>query len=493
MVSGAAGGFVGMLGDLAGILSPEEAQELQRRWAALGTYEPKTEAGREQMDVIGGLTESLPPVTGAATPRVRIGKESKRVSLPESERRAVEFAKQTGAPLMESDINPPKTFPGKAVRGVAEKVPLVGTAGQRAKQQEARQGAIKSFTESYDAVTDTDLYNSLVDSQSKVKKQMSKGYDQIGEQMQGEIIPKSNTLTAIDMEIERLNKPGSVKNPEMVAKLETLRDDLLSGDSDYQGMRDNRTLVRETLKSDDSRTTSDRVIDRVYSAMTKDIQDSVTAIAGEDAARKLKALDSQLAKQYKEARNTKLKNILNKGDVKPEEVKKMLLSTDKSEVGKLYSELDNTGRGKARGVLVSELGKVFDENESPEKFLQRARKLENQFDVFFNGEQKDSYKNLISYLNQTRQASNAGVLNQNGQQLMTLITMAPVADIAGTGGVATATAITAGTLGKLMESRKVNSALRRLKKIRPYTPEYNQALIALDNAVNEIKETTNQN
>ena len=104
MVSGAVGGAAGAIGDLLGYLTPEEAQELQRRAAAAGTYEPKTEAGQAQTKAIGELTESLPPVTGAATPRVRIGKEPVSPRLPEGVERAVRFADENKLPLMQSDV-----------------------------------------------------------------------------------------------------------------------------------------------------------------------------------------------------------------------------------------------------------------------------------------------------------------------------------------------------------------------------------------------------
>lgn len=488
MLTGAAGGAVGAIGDLLGFLTPEEAQVLQQRAAAAGTYEPKTEAGIAQTKAIGELTESLPPITGAPTPRVRVGREPVKPVASEGIERATRFAEENKVPLMQSDIEQPKTFAGKAVRGLAEKVPVAGTGGLRAKQQEARQGAVSQFIEGYDTVSDQDLYNSLVRSQDKKKQKISQQYDEIGNAMGDSVVSPVKTIQAIDTEIERLTKPGVIRDESVLSDLQAVRDQLSSGDVDYNTMRENRTYVRESLKSDKSQTMSDRVIDRVYKAMTDDIQDAVRVTAGDEAASKLKAVDSQLAKQYNEAKKTKLKNVLSKGDVKPEEVKKMLLSNDKSDNVKLYRELDKKGRQNARGVLVGELAAAFEDTESPEKFLQRAKKLEDQFGVFFKGEEGESYKDLISYLNQTRQAANAGVYNQNGQQLMTLVTMAPVADLAATGGVATTAAGTVGLLGRALESRKIRNALKRVKSTRPYTPDYNQALIALDNAVNEVKE-----
>lgn len=488
MVTGAVGGAAGAIGDLLGYLTPEEAQELQRRAAAAGTYEPKTEAGQAQTKAIGELTESLPPVTGAATPRVRIGREPVKPKLPEGVERAVRFADENKAPLMQSDVQEPGTFAGKSIRGLAEKVPLFGTGGAREKQQGARQDVISNFLGKYDTVTDQDLYNSLMKSQDKRKQAISKQYDDIGTAMGDAKVLPSKTIEVIDAELERLNKPGVIKDESVISDLQTVRDQLSSGEVDYNTMRNNRTYVRESLKSDKAKTMSDRVIDKVYSAMTDDIQDAVKNVAGEEFSNKLKAVDATLAKQYNEAKKTKLKNVLSKGDVKPEEVTKMLLSNDKSDNAKLYKELGKNGRKNARAVLVGELAKVYEENESPERFLGRAKKLKDQFGVFFRGEEGETFKDMISYLNQTRQASKAGVFNQNGQQLMTLISAAPAVDIVSTGGALSGVAGGVGLLGRALESRKIRNGLRRIKNTRPYTPEYNQALIALDNAVNELND-----
>ena len=80
------------------------------------------------------------------------------------------------------------------------------------------------------------------------------------------------------------------------------------------------------------------------------------------------------------------------------------------------------------------------------------------------------------------------MFNQNGQQLMTLFSAAPAVDIVSTGGALSGVAGGVGLLGRALESRKIRNGLRRIKNTRPYTPEYNQALIALDNAVNELND-----
>lgn len=64
-------GITAAIGDLTGILTPEEAQQLQERAMAAVTYEPRTEAGQEYTGAIGDVLNVLPPVTGAGLPSSR--------------------------------------------------------------------------------------------------------------------------------------------------------------------------------------------------------------------------------------------------------------------------------------------------------------------------------------------------------------------------------------------------------------------------------------
>lgn len=494
MLTGAVGGLAGAIGDLAGILTPEEAQELQQRAASIGTYEPRQEAAKAQVEALGELTESLPPVMGANVPRVRIGPEGKVKGLTGQAAQAEKLAQQKGLPLYESDVNPPTTFAGKAIRGLGEKVPLFGTGGKRAAQQEARQGLISDFLSEAGDVSERDLFNSLKRSNEKRAEAMGNKYQDIQNRMGEDTVPPTNTISAIDAEIERLQQPGKVQDPDLVKKLETLKSDLESGEQDYRGMRENRTLVREKLKSDmGTSTLESRAIDRVYNAMTQDIQSSVSGKLGKKDAANLRKLDKDLYDQINETKKTKLKNVLQKGDVKPEEVSKMMLSNDPSEARQLYKALDKQGRENARGFFLNKLRDFYEESESPEKFLSRVNKYKRQVETFFPGSKGEDFNNLLSYLKQTKQASSAGVYNKNGQELIGFLTYAaPSLDAAtlASGGtpVATATAASLGLMARAMENRKIRVGLRKLRTLRPYTPEYNQTLIAIDNAVNDLNQ-----
>ncbi len=76
-----AGSAVGAIGDLVGLLTPEEAQELANRWASKLTYEPDSGASKQQLEAIGETLGVLPAVMGSApmagaTSRIKTPKPS---------------------------------------------------------------------------------------------------------------------------------------------------------------------------------------------------------------------------------------------------------------------------------------------------------------------------------------------------------------------------------------------------------------------------------
>ena len=76
-----AGSAVGAIGDLAGILTPEEAQELANRWASNLTYEPDSQASQQQLEAIGETLGVLPAVMGSAPMAGGIGRRAGKAPL----------------------------------------------------------------------------------------------------------------------------------------------------------------------------------------------------------------------------------------------------------------------------------------------------------------------------------------------------------------------------------------------------------------------------
>lgn len=66
--AGIPAGLAGAVGDLLGMMTPEEAQSFQEEAMSRFTYEPRSEAGQEYIGEIGEVLGTLPPVMGAAMP-----------------------------------------------------------------------------------------------------------------------------------------------------------------------------------------------------------------------------------------------------------------------------------------------------------------------------------------------------------------------------------------------------------------------------------------
>lgn len=505
--TGLTGGTLGYLGgaarglgqQLLGEGTAQDAQRMAEEGAAMLTYAPRTEAGQRMVGAIGDAASALPPALGMATPLQATGAIQgaartaqaagiRAPSLPtpklqQGAEQAVAFADENQLPITTSDISPPTSATGRGAQIVGEQTPFIGTGALRGQQQEARVGLLQKLKDETPEISDEVISKSLTNSVNSYKAAIGKRYNAISQQMADRKFPINNTIKAIDDELASLTQESKIKDPATISALQSIRDDLTSGDSQtFQVMRDNRTFMRENLKSDRPSTQADRVIDRVYNAMTEDIQSAVKSALGDDAAFKLKQADKLFASEINTQKKTKLKNALMKGDVKPEEATKVLFSNSPSDVRELYSSLDNKGRANARAAIINKM--LEKANESPERFLSEANRYKTQYETFFKGEERAKLDGMIAYLNATRRAAKATVDTPTGQRNIPIIVAGGAgADIAGGGGAISLTIGTIAGLSRLYESKPVRNALIRLSKTKPDNPNYERAYLAADAAI----------
>lgn len=495
----AIGNIEGAIGDLTGRLTPEQAQQVGQNYAQSVTYAPRTEAGQRQVAAIGEALGALPPVLGVATPLQAVGAGQAvgrtaqaagirapsipRPTIQQGADEAVAFAEQNKLPLTTSDISPSTSGVGRATQVIGEQTPFVGTGGLRGKQQEDRVGLLQKLKDETPEISDEALSKSLIDSVNSYKSTIGKRYNDIAQRMGDRKFPIDNTIKAINSELESLTQGGKIQDKATIAALQEIKDNLLAGDGNsFRVMRDNRTFMRENLKSDKPSTQADRVIDRVYNAMTDDIQSAVKSTLGDEAAFKLKQADKLFATEINTQKKTKLKNALLKGDVKPEEATKVLFSNSPSDVRELYAALDNNGRANARAAIINKM--LEKANESPDKFLSEANRYKSQYSTFFKGAERAKLDGMIAYLEATRRASKATVDTPTGQRNIPFVVAGGAgADIAGGGGAITATIGTIAGLSRLYESRPVRNALIRLSKAKPSDPNYEKLYLAADAAI----------
>lgn len=505
--TGATGGTLGYLGgaarglgqQLLGEGTAQDAQRMAEEGAAMLTYAPRTEAGQRITGQVGEALAALPPSLGMATPlqatgaiqgagrtTQALGVRAPSIPAPrlqQGAQQAVAFADENNLPVTTSDISPPTSATGRGAQIIGEQTPFIGTGAMRGAQQEARVGLLQKLKDETPEISDEVISKSLTDSVNAYKSAIGKRYNSIAEQMADRKFPINNTIKAIDAELESLSQGGKIQDKSTISALQEIKDNLTSADGQsFRVMRDNRTFMRENLKSDKPSTQADRVIDRVYNAMTDDIQSAVKSALGDDAAFKLKQADKLFASEINTQKKTKLKNALLKGDVKPEEATKVLLSNSPSDVRELYASLDNKGRANARAAIINKL--LEKANESPERFLSEANRYKSQYSTFFKGEEKAKLDGMIAYLNATRRAAKATVDTPTGQRNIPLLVAGGAgADIAGGGGAISLTIGTIAGLSRLYESKPVRNALIRLAKTKPDNPNYERAHLAADAAI----------
>ncbi len=487
----------GKIGSEEGVKLIEQSMQ---DYARVGTYQPRTQVGQDIAKKAGETLGALPPVVAGFTPTQTLGAMqsagrsaqalgaerlmTKAPATVKDAELAQQFAEENALPLTTSDVIPTTSAIGKNIKVLSEQTPIVGTSALRARQQNARVGLLDKLREETPEITDAALSKALIESNDKYSQAVAKRYEDISQNMGDTKLPIKKTIQAIDNELFELSREGVVKDNKTIETLFTLRDDLLSGPQDFQTLRNNRTYIREQLKADSDKpsTQANRVIDRVYGAMTEDIRDAVQGKLGDDARFKLDQVDKIYAVEAKTQKKTKLRNALANGDVKPEEATKVLFSNSPTDVRELYKTLDDKGRANARAAIINKL--LDTAGESPEKFLSAAKKYKTQYNAFFKDAEKYKLDGLIAYLNASRRAATANLDTATGQRTIPFLLAGGVAsDLTTSGGAATAAIGTLSALSRLYESGPVRRALMRMSKAKEGTPNYDAALIGVDTAV----------
>lgn len=407
-----------------------------------------------------------------AEPAYRLAKGDS--SLPEKTQSAADYASERGLIMPTSDVLPPETAVGKLAQSTGEKIPITGTAGMRVEQQKQRIDQINRLSEQYGIPSDEEIVASVRRTGDKVKQAAGKRYESIIGSMGETPIDLTRTTKAIDDALAQYSQPGALKNETVIANLQKVKEQLMSGEQTLPLLRQNRTLFREVIKGDDTALSDSakRINDNVYRAITNDMSDAVAKQLGPDAARKLREADAVYAQEVNAVKKTKLKSILEKGDIKPELASKMLFSNDRSEFKSLYDSLDMRGRQNARAAIVQKMFEKFETNDSPEKFLAVANKLKPQIGVFFKGDERKQLDGLINWLESSRRASEASVVTPTGMQNMPILTAGAIGDTQLTGGALTAIAGTVGGLARAYESAPVKSIMIRMSSVHKNSPEF---------------------
>ena len=405
---------------------------------------------------------------------------------------AVDFAESTGAPILTTDVLPPGTFAGRSAQAAAEKIPIAGTGAIRRGQQEQRSGLVEEFAKKYGDYNPSEIVDSLKSQTSKIKQAAGKRIEDISTKMSGVQISPTKALAQLDDEIKRLSDLGKVADTPTISKLQAYRDELAST-NDFSMLQRLRSQFRQDVKGDRQvmPNQSDAAVNRAYAAMTNDINESLGRNLGSDVASRWKQANMIYASEAGKINNTRLKTILQKGELTPETVNTMLFSNKPSDIRNLYTSLNVTGKNAMRAGIV---GKAWEmSGGSPDRFLSSINKLQGASGIVFKGQDKAYLDGLTNYLKYTQRAGRSGVVTPTGQEILQFgAPVAAISDIAGSGGVGTMSAGAYGALARMYESAPVRNALLKLKSIPKGSTAFEKQVAKVQQAITTATQTTTE-
>lgn len=390
-----------------------------------------------------------------------------------------EFAKQNNVPLYTTDVVPPQSKTGRLAQGAAENIPFAGTAGLRSNQQEARSKLVRDFADRFGEYDPSQVVESLKRKTSTIKQAAGERLESIQNALSGVPITPNRAINQIDSEIAKLSKLGEVADTQTISKLQSYRNELASGNVDISQLRDLRTQFRQDVKGERMAmpNRSYAAINRVYKAMSDDASDAISTNLGADALRKYNQANAIYAEEANKILNTRLKNILTKGDLTPEVVNNILFSKNRSEIRSLYNSVDTRGRAQMRNAII---GKAIEKaGDSPDQFLRQLNIMSNQTGIAFRGQDAIYINGLKKYLEATKQAAKAGVTTPTGQQAIPFILGLGAA-------IKPSTAIGAGTYGalaRIYESKPVREAVMRLAGTPAGTSKFEKAVSTISQSL----------
>lgn len=432
--------------------------------------------------VLGGAINQLGRAAGAAYRGIR------GTIAPEAQQ-AIQFANAADVPLHTTDVLQPNSRVGRMAQTTAENIPFAGTSTMRASQQEARSQLVDEFVSRFGEYDPSIVVGSLKAKTSGIKRAAGNRLEQVQNAMSGVNIQPSKAIQQIDTEIASLQKLGKVADNDTISKLQAYRDELTrnAGASgpmamDLQQLSGLRSQFRQDVKGERAvlPSRSDAAIQRIYNAMTGDIDSAIGQNLGNDTLRRYKQANAIYADEANKLQNTRLKNVIMKGGLTPEVVNSMLFSKNKSEVQNLYRSVGQVGRAQMRNGII---GKAMEKSGgSPDQFLRQVNLMSNQTGITFKGRDAAYLKGLKNYLESTKRAWQAGVTTPTGQQTIPFIlgigsTTNPA--LVGAGGGY-------GLLARMYESEPARNAMLRLANTPRGSTAFEKALAEVERAVNSF-------
>ncbi|EDQ9399977.1 DNA transfer protein [Salmonella enterica] len=450
---------------------------------ALGSV---AEAANQQGDFASNVAKNAAVNLGAqgllsgAAKAIGRGATALRGEISPADQRLLSQAASADVPVMTSDVIEPGTKLGRSLQDYTEGV-IAGTGPMRSAQQDARTRLVNRFTEKYGDYNPSVVVDSLKSGVAKEKSLAKAKLNDVEGRMAGAKVDTTGTMRAIDMAVSELSKLKGVADTQTISALKGYKQAIMdtSGGGDAFELLDKlRTQFRVDVKGDRAvlPSLSQTLVDRVYNSLTNSLSKSIAKGLSPKDASAWRAGKADYAKMATHATQTRLKNVLNKGDLTPEAVNTIVYGQYGSDIARLYGKLDQKGKDMLRAAYISKIAdKVGD---SPQKMMTELGKLQKQangqvFKTVFGGKNGKEIEGMLSILDATKRASEANVVTKTG------MTLAPLVRVIGnlkTGGALLAGETGIGLMSRVYESPMARNALLRLANTKAGTPSYERAL-----------------
>lgn len=513
LARGAAGALTGTGRAVAQSLAAQPGAQLVAGGSAGGAAQTAAELGAGP---IGTTAAAL--AGGLAGGRLASTKiETPNAALPA----AIREAEQSGIRVMTTDVREPTTFAGKWLQRAGEMIPVAGTGGPRAAQQQERIDASVDLLRNYGVSEASAADNNVISNVAKdllgrrsanltkytgMKTDVIEGLKDVGS------VDVTRTVKAIDDEVSKLRGLRSSSYEPVIARLEDwkkaitgTREVTLPGGGTRTEARGQPITNIEQLRKDvgaaftspelsSVRSIGEKALSRIYAPLREDMADFIKANGQRRDFDKWNIANKQLSSMAGELELGVMKNALAKGEATPEVVRSMLFSAKPSDVKALYRNLSADGKRNARTAVLQEafnkVGGNF-ENVSPDQFKRQLIRLSTPIGVFFSGQDLKAVEGLAKALKMTEQAGRAGVSPPTGVQNLPVLGGMILTDIFGGMGGAIVSGGTIGGAARLYESAPVRNLLLKLPQTVKGSAQERELLNQLTSAIRAQKAAEN--
>ena len=412
-------------------------------------------------------------------------------------------AERAKVPIKTSDVFPPKTPIAKWARNnLGDRIPVVGTGGGRAVQQEARVQAVKDIVDQYSAgdinpILDDVAADMLKKNRSSLEKwngDKLEVLERLSDTTPGPFkvpsreVAMDATAAKIDGQIAYLKSLKSDKYAPVISKLEDWKKA-----TQGQTLRNIETLRKDMGKVFDApelievKDTGKKVLKSIYPSVNEDMGAYIKRVGSDEDYTKWRVANTELAKGMQELELPALKRAIQSSKLSPEDVGRMIFSAKPSDMRALYRNLTPAGQQSARAAVIARAAEKAGETASPEKFVNELNRLKNEVGVFFTDDNLDQVKGLAKVINATRHAGEAVAMPATGVQAVVPMVPAILASAFGggwqgfAGGAAASAAL--GSISSIYESPTVRNILINLGRVKEGSQSSSALLAALATAI----------